>query len=192
MSNSGLKSLNGFQNIDSVYGSVIIIDNDSIESLEGLNQIEYIGNQLTIHSKSVELPSFADLKFVRAIDLNIDDIATFHSFPNISYLEELKIRSNSLINFEGFESLENLGSLTVEECTLLQSMEGLSTVKTMEKLSVIRSNTLTHFNDLENCEIINEIVIHDNPKLESISALNNIIPDSITRIVITNNGSLTN
>ncbi len=104
----------------------------------------------------------------------------------------LLIDNTSLLDLNGLENLSTIGSsLVIESNNSLTSIATLSNLNSInESLRIRGNNSLTSLIELENLTMIGSLDISGNPLLESLTGLENIDGDSIIRLRIFDNGSL--
>ena len=194
-----LASIQGFENLTAIYGTLRIVDlpilsditplsnlstvwsiilgqNDALTDLDGLQSIVSVGYQ----------PGFGDLE--------IYDNNSLLNFEGINNLEEI----NGTLRIEGNQSLETLAALgnleivgnsfTIRANSSLINLEGLNNLTQTGAYTSATSNfliwdniALTSIEELQNLTSVNNsaVSISGNPQLPSLSGLDNIDPNSI-------------
>jgi hypothetical protein len=155
ISASTLPSLTGLEDLNSVMGSLIINDSDSLTSLEGLEGLSSVGNLM--------------------ISIN-DSLINFNGLEGLSSVSgDLDVTNNdSLINFNGLEGLSSVGGyLGVSTNSSLLSFDGLEGLSSVGgDLYVSFNDSLLSFDGLEGLSSIGlSLSIHYNYLLTSLDGL---------------------
>lgn len=188
----GCFELNGYLNIQS----------DDITDLSGLYGITSIEEDLFLNWNMV-LQDFTGLESLTSIGGNF-------------YIGHWVGGNPVLIDFSGLESLERIGkSLTVNNNHALTDLSGIENLRSIGSLSIITNNSLESLSGLDNLDSIHGelsinsttllgdlhafnnlkyvdgyIEITNNQAIISLSGLDNIVPNSIDNLWITNNSLL--
>ena len=173
--NYKLESISGLMNLDSIGSNLSICYNPVLTSLSGLENISYIGGGISID-----------------IHYSLTTLASFNRLSSIP--GSLHLQDNLLLkNLNGFDSLTNIGgTLQLLHNNLIEDFSGLNNLETIGAHLKIRLNkSLKSFSGLEKLTAINGIInIEDNKALESLSGLNNINSNSIAKLTIEYNSTL--
>ena len=158
--NTRLKDLSGFEGLTSIGRTLRILRNDSLVSLEGLDNLEILGGDLIIGYTLAGVYPYNNPQLM--------DISSLNGLTNIGRC--LHIDANDVLtNLDGLNNVISVGdSLVIRNNPLLSNLEGLS--------------SLTSINDL--------LRIFENDTLESLSGLDNIEAASISELYIQNNNML--
>ena len=159
--NTRLKNLSGLEGLTSIGRTLRILRNDSLVSLEGLDNLEILGNDLIIGWTITGFPNPLN-------NPQLMDISSLNGLTNIGRC--LHIDANdALTSLDGLNNVISVGdSLVIRNNPLLSNLEGLS--------------SLTSINGL--------LRIFENDTLESLSGLDNIEAASISELYIQNNNML--
>lgn len=156
---------------------ILNINNTQLTSLNGLNNLRYVGGMFDIYNNPLLL--------------------NFNGLNNLEKVNNsFSIRNNaSLINCNGLNNLKyisNGGDFSIENNNNLENLSGLDNLKGVSfSLHISYNSKLTSISALSNLEIINiEIYINDNPLLQSLNGLEKI--KKVERLYIINNQALTN
>lgn len=134
-----LRDFKGLDNLVYIGGDMRIMGNDVLENLEGINKLKYVGEKLKLSSNPnlVNLSGLESLEII-GLMLEIGELdgsgnEKLESLEALSSLKEittrLEINQNpKLVNLNGFEKLEILGTTKIIHNTLLSDFCSLSTV----------------------------------------------------------------
>lgn len=157
--NKSLKSVEGLNNLQIIPENMNISYNDSLSSLEALSSVKYIGQSLVIRKNN-------SLESLMGLDA-------------IAYVGQ----SVSIENNESLASLKHLGNfdtiqfhLIVSDNPSLTSLEGLENIRWCNDDATISGNEqLISFTGLDNLKHIDgSLEIDNNPKLVNLNGLNNL------------------
>ncbi|NOR88028.1 MAG: hypothetical protein GQ527_10495, partial [Bacteroidales bacterium] len=217
--NRNLKSINCFDKVTSLEGSINIYANDSLTYISSLQNLTHIGGSFTIKYNDLltDLPSFPYLVEIGGnMDLsNINEIENLQCFQYLTKIgRNLTIINNlSLIDLTGLQNIDSLNYLQIMWNPSLRSLEGLQQIKTSSSgINISTNDTLQNiaFNHVKrsrqiyiasNKNLINmnfdsmevledNLYITNNSKLQSIETFNQL--DSVKRIDISDNQTLEN
>ncbi len=199
-------NLLGLNQLERVDKSVIIVNTDSLVSLQGLNNLVEIKEQLWIgywgpnDNKSLE--SVNGLESLRRIGLGLTiaqnpKLENLIGFDSLRYVYNLYIGPNeSLTSLNGLISLDTIDyELIISGANSLNSIEGLNNLSYINhSLQIMYNESLTSLFGLEN---LNEtsvnwfLKIADNPTLSQCEAesICNLLTDTTTIISICNNNN---
>jgi hypothetical protein len=177
--NYHLPSLTGLNNLTSLNGILRILQNIELEYLDGLESLSFLGGTLSI-SKNPQLVNLSSLENIDSIggDLLIDHNFRLDDISGLSNLEYIKgslqiSRNHHLVSLEGLQGLDSIGGdLNIGS-------------------SELGNYTLTSLTGLEGLTSIGgDINIRKNTNLTSLAGIDNIDPQSIQGIEITDNPAL--
>lgn len=145
---SQLKSLQGMplgEHTVSVYLTRLPL----LESLTGMEELKDAGTiQIGACPLIKDLTPIAGLNTANALIINSSGVETIPEFPNLKELPgTLEFYNNdNLTSLAGFSHLTSLGRLTVSECSLLTSLDGLQNVsKCIGRIQIISNPELVSY-----------------------------------------------
>lgn len=172
---AGFTTFQGFNNVTYVGGSINIDELNSLESTSGFDNLTYIGNNLRINENEYLL--------------------SLEGFDNLITIGgNLQIEDNTIMeNINGFTLLESVGGhLYISDNMALMNIAPLESLNSVGDFFTINRNdvleSLSAFYALTS--IGGPLSIQQNYKLASLEGLNNIAPDSITELIITESDTL--
>jgi len=155
VNNTGLTSLEGLHNIVSIENYLIIFDNSSLTSLEGLEGITTVGKGADISENPL--------------------LVNMQGLTNLSSLGDnfIAVRSESLVNFEGLENLQTIGGgLIVEDLPSLENFQGLNNLTSVGDSFFIDVNAPFTFAGLDNLETVEGFLyISENESIQNFNGL---------------------
>lgn len=178
--NDSIVSLEGLENLTEINGLLMIWSNDNLVSLNGLENVNSIGQQLFItHNKCLKSMS------------GLDGLTSIGGFLEI-------ILNDSLVTLTGLDNLHTVGQyVKIRDNPLLISLSGLDNLNNIGGyLGIFTNYSLGNLDGLKNlCSIGGEnyngnLAIFENNSLTSLSGLDNIESGSIIDLRIHNNYSL--
>lgn len=155
--NHNLTDLQGLNNLMTVDGRINITDNNNLTSLDGLNSISGTVGQFYIRDN----PLLEDISAVLGLT-ETTGICLFYNCPR-------------LINLEGLNNLESVGSLDIRECLLIPNLNPLANLQTSDLGIHLWDNaSLVSLSGLSNIHHLLDLNISDNDNLTSLTGLDNL------------------
>jgi hypothetical protein len=169
--NAALTSLTGLENLTQLH-RLYVMDNDLLASLEGLENLETVQAGLSISTNSA-----------------LDDLGALAGLRSVGGM--LGIQANGkLLHIDTFESLEEVGSLRIDNNHRLNSVSLGRLTTIAEDLEITGNEGLEAVIDLGNLEALpGTLFIEDNKKLADLSGLAGL--RSAGAVVLANNYLLT-
>jgi Secretion system C-terminal sorting domain len=110
-----------------------------------------------------------------------NDITSFGGLENITTIDYLIVENTDIVNFSGFNSLENLGVLYVELNNSLDNFDGLQSIIEISSLRVENNQNMSSFYGLNSLQSVvdplsNNVLfqIIDNPNIVDMSGLESL------------------
>jgi hypothetical protein len=188
ISGNDIRNLYGLNSINSINGSLTITNNDSLTSLEGMENLAEIAHGLAIGDMYSEgnpqLISLTGLQNLTSVGGQV--LIANNPVSSLDGLENLLaigygfiIHNISILNMAGLEHLTTIGGeLKISYCDSLESMTGLNQLNSIGGLMIENCHTLADLSGLDSLNIINGLCkIAVNDALISLSGLENL--DSI-------------
>ena len=194
-----LANLNGLKNLESVGGTLELSGNEDLNSLEALESITIVEENLNINNNNI-LANLNGLEGIESVggyvsisynnQLNslsgLDNLATIEKYLIISF-------NNSLENLTELGSLQSIGEyLSINDNPALTSLQGLEGIESLGgRLTIANNAVLTSLSQLGSITTIGgEIQVFNNTILSSLNGLHNIDPTTITNLQVTDNNNL--
>ncbi len=184
-----LTDLTGLNNISSINGSLFLSANGSLESLEGLNSINYLGGLNIGFNNYVlsDLDVFLNLTTINGdVAIYSDAFVNLNGLLNINNIAgSLSIGSDELVDLQGLNNLTSVGGdLKIDENYALMNINQLTNLISVGGNLFINANhSLENLNGLVNLNAINGcIYINNNSNLNDIEGIANINPYSINYV----------
>ena len=168
-------------------------DNNSLQSLQGLNTLETISyGSLNIGGDDLNITNFEGLNNLKSIAIRFrvsgnDSLVNFAGLENLENIGfEFNISYNPLLqNFSGLQNLSSISHLYIEECPQLVDLSGLESIVNMNNTS-IRIGNCDNFESLNGIQNIDYSTI-EYIKLQYIDSLSDCsLPNVCTYLY--NNG----
>ena len=151
-----LKSIDELANVKKIKGSLILENNLFLDNLEGLSQIDTLSGITMWGNKNLhDFDDLESLKYVGGIFLSGTNITNLKFFQKIENAQPtIYIGANdTLMNLEGLEHFDTLGSLT------LGANDKLNDVSAIKDVDYIKGDLIVEFNkQLGNCCIIRHLL----------------------------------
>lgn len=201
--------------VETITGDLIIKNNESMESLEGLEKLKTV-NSLKVFSNNVlaNLEAIRDLKISHDIvigktiaadipELDIDaltgevNIYSNRNLESLSFLENLTsadkftLKDNEVLaNLDGLEKLTQIeGVINISKNIKLSSLDGMNNLQSSSSVTIFDNLKLTTLDALTNLtQILNQLQVTDNYNLGSIEGIQNL--ENCANVKITINSSL--
>ncbi|MCX2680367.1 hypothetical protein OOZ15_10480 [Galbibacter sp. EGI 63066] len=153
-------SLINFEGLDSFFaasaGNMYITDCENLNSLTGLDKLEFIGDGLSIENnpKLTEINALGNLNFVPH-RISIDS-------------------NNSLQNIDGLHSLENIETLNISRNPQLSNIDGIKNCMSLKFLELGGNESLTQLPSFQNITSIQALEVSWGGALVNLTGLENI------------------
>ena len=157
-----ITTIANFEGLDFILGDLYFEHNDSLEAIEGLNQLTNVGGDLVISTKNGGLKTISGFEKLERIGGNFtvsrnEDLTSFTGFSSLVNAEGwFTISDNErLPNLPDFDSLKLIGNnLTIENNSSLTIIDGFAQLESIMRSFSIRNNsnlvTLAGFGQLKN------------------------------------------
>ncbi len=165
-----IQSLNGLENLEYVGRRLNIYNNNFLQNMEGLNQLETVGEGIYIHVND-SLQNLSGFDSLTSICENL-------SGPKAIYIAH----NYSLISISGLEQITQLyGTLQIYDNDSLEDLSGLENlVNIYGGIEITYNNNILNLNGLEALESIEGTLdITGNDNLQSLDNLENLDPQTI-------------
>lgn len=190
--------LSPLSTVKEIIGSLKIISNSSLTSLNGLNNLKKIGGLLIFDNPLLE--SLIPLGNIQGDNLEFVNIYLNQSLLNLQGLEGIKCTNDitSIQNNSNLQSLKGLENLrTVRDRLVIQDNPSLINLDVLENLdsvysyfSIQNNYSLNDISGLNNFHYGNYITISGNFQLKTIQGFKNI--PELYSLIISNNSNLSN
>lgn len=200
--NHTLSSLSGLENVKSVFGDLIIENNNQLTNLQGLSSLTHIhydtgvfGGNFIVR-ENAHLETLEELSSLESIALNTEiignaSLASISVLQDVAYSNVVRIESNaSLLSLEGLK-INNLSQLWIVNNDGIASFEGLGLQGVVQRALVISDNEgIVNLLGFENISFgvffsMLELTISGNSQLTTLQGLPNLT--GIVSVSIDNN-----
>ena len=181
--NDDITNLIGLNVLTSIWGRLRFYDCDVLSSLEGLENITFIGGDLDIYGSSDVLTNLTGLDNLTTIGGGLivnqtDALTSLTGLENVTTIQGyLQVSGNeSLINLTGLDNLISVGeNMWIGENTVLTNLTGLESLVTIGEGFEIYTSSLTSLSGLESLSTIGgSFQISYSNYLNNLSALSNL------------------
>lgn len=174
---SNIQNVDSLISIQSVMGSIYILQNDSIEDLKGLDSLVNVSSNFVVayNNNIANLEGLTQLETVGRLDVRGNlSMKDFQGLERLRKADEMYFEENdSLINFEGANQLDSVGYFAVFYNKQLQNFQGFNNIKAISGDFIVVGNT--HLITLEGLDALNAITdnvhINNNDNLSDCSVL---------------------
>ncbi|WP_047246177.1 hypothetical protein [Maribacter thermophilus] len=192
--NDALNSLEGLRNLEVIGGELFLSSNKAFDNIDGLNNLRTIGEGLRVVQNSAlsNLDGLSNLTEIGNLLLifNNDELVNVDGLNNlISVGFDIAIRNNDkLSEINSFNNLEFSTGLSISDNSTLNTINGFSSLKTIQLFLVIENNnSLSSFNGFGELESIgSNLEINNNGALTSLDGLVKLISLGESLTVIQN------
>jgi len=169
---SNLSDLNGLENLEWIDGELIVFENDSLVSLNGLDNLRSVGG-IDIHRNPL-----------------LKDIDSIFHVNEGGYIESISIFDNSSLADICDMKFDEAGYVDIGR-NALSDLGFLNQMKVIEiTLSIRQGDFLSDLKGLDSLTAVDNLYIENNDSLQNLAGLNNLARVTST-IRITGNDSLT-
>ena len=200
---SNLNNLSGLSKLSSIEGDFIVVQT-ALTNLSGLNELKYVGGDLRIKGNQflVDLTGLNELTNIGGdliigpyqVNMNNPSLVNLSGLNNlISINGNVKLEDNtSLSSLSGLDSLRFIGGgLWLENNPALMNLNGLNNLDTLwNGIYLIHNEAITSISALEKLTVLGYIWIQYTNNLTSLAGLENVNPEYIYNILLTDNDSL--
>ena len=184
---TSISSIESLANVSIIKGSLLISQNNNLESLMGLEQVVQL-DSLVLHSNALinDLNGLNNLKGSDYISINNMNLSSFGGFENLESTGILYISNNpQLESFEGLNNLESSEAIDLNSNSAFKSVEGLENLEPdSTKIKIALSPLLTNLEGFEQFEEMYILELESNIGLESMDGLENL--EKINRLNVYN------
>lgn len=174
---TNILELKSLKNLKSA-SSILLIFNDELSSLMGLENLVEVENSITISQneniKSIE--ALANMTTSGQVIISGNPkLVSLKGLEKISEAAVISIRHNvTLMNLEGLNGVVNLSSsLNVIDNYNLKSLNGLTNLKSTQWLHIV-GNAIENLNGLEGLEEVDNLFIERNNSCLNLNGLSNL------------------
>lgn len=162
ISGEDITNLYGLNQITTVWGSLLVWDNDILTNFAGLENLNYIDGALYIGDwyNAIHNPSLINCE-------GLEGLLSIGGALNIDF-------NDSLISLTGLENLQSTVMLAVTACPLLQELSSLHNINSISSFWIIGNNSLESISGFNNLTSASRIQISSNPSLTNLSGFQNI------------------
>ena len=183
---NGFSDLSGLEKLDSIHGSLMILDTYILDSLNGLDSLSYVAYHITIR-RNQQLKDISALSKIGSTVyyVTISDNDSLLSLNGLNNIDTVNggfyvFNNFQMESLEGCESIKLIGSGfwligndSLEDCSQLSNLTSVG-----EEVWIERNDRLIDFSGLENLTSIGGFLyIMDHENLETLHGLENL--DSI-------------
>ena len=174
-----LTSLNGLQNLNAVFGTLVISGNPSLQTLSSLDNLATIITlSLSNNNNLQDLTGLGNLTSLGNLILSGSSSNTFQlsGLLSLNTIGSLRLSNLSqLKNLSGLESVAVTGDVYIEQNASLENLNGLQGSITLGQINIFSNPALTSLTGMENVtKIFDGLRINDNPVLSDLNALSNL------------------
>ncbi len=154
--NTEINSMTGFNNLEYVGGKLIVENNQSLTSFDGLQNLKHIESLLFINNTHVS--DLYGLENIKSIDSSIviknTYLETINVFENIlEFGGSIILDANSFLNdLSGFNNIRNIkGNLIISHNSWLSNLNGFVNLENINgNFEIVSNNKLTEINTFKN------------------------------------------
>lgn len=156
--NNSITTLDGlFGDRTVVEGSLKLVENESLTSLEGLNQLTHLGGVTIQYQHDISsLAPLSNLTSLGRVYLNGNDALTsFAGLEKLTTATDFIIANSQFKDFKGLDHLTQLSYLGLASNASLQSLDGLENLNTVDRnVEIANNDALTSLEGLYNVTYI--------------------------------------
>ena len=196
--NQNLYTLQGCNALKDILGNFTIKDNPALGSLEGLDSLQTIGQNLSLinNASLVNLEGLLRLNFIDG-HLLIDHNSEMQSLEGAEHLYEIGgffhlLNNDKIHDLQGLDSLQSIQEeFFIQQNDSLKNLHGLEQLQYVQDFILSDNATLSTLEGAETLQIIDDkLILQYLPALSDISALENVLPEELNYLQITNNPAL--
>lgn len=171
----GTEGLDKFTNLKSLHiRSVFLSDISGLGKLKNLEEISIV-----TYDKVKNFAIFSEMKNLKSICIDSENIDSLEFVRNLKNLESLKITGGKLNSIEPIKGMTNLKELSLEKCILINDFEVINTLTGLEKICIyarnaenqIQWNKLTNLKSVHVESFSNSNFIEELPKMQQLELL---------------------
>jgi hypothetical protein len=194
-SNSDITNLNGFKQLSTIGGFLIIRINFPLVNLHGFDSLKIVLGDLEVSAPLLQdFEGLDSLSFVGGrTELYNNGVINFKGLNNLRTIAgEFRVFTNpNLINLDGLSNLSTvIGQIQITDNLSLRSLEGLDSLRSVADFFISGNKALTSLRGLENLQSTGYFQI-DNSALKNFGELKNLT-NVQGGIIIAQNPSLKN
>ena len=198
--NGILESLSGLDNL-TITNTIAIANNDAILDLSGLSGISE-GQSVIYIDRNSSLESLSGLESLTSVGtlkiIQNEKLRNIAALGNLNQIIELWVEGpNEIEDLHGLEGVTVIeDKLTIKNNDNLLTLNGLNNLARIEgiygggMISLIDNDSIISISTLNNLTHVHVVEISNNPLLPSISGLNNLLPESMFYLKLSDNHQL--
>lgn len=171
-----LSSLSSLQNIT---GSLYIILNPNLQSLQGLQNLTETANiTISRNNALTSLDALGNLTNTNSLGItNNSQLTSIIGISNLATLSSLRVENNPVLaSLEGLENITSLGGgIVMKNNDLIPNLLPLSNLTELSDLFLSGNPSITSLEGLEQITEMRYLWIYDNSALTSLNGLENLI-----------------
>jgi len=198
-----IENVRKLQGLQIIQGDLDLRFLKNLTTLEGLDDLVFVGEDLTIAYCDVldDLTALGNIQevvnyFSIHSNVSLTELPSFTEFKKTTGLEITS--NNSLISINGFNSLEELDNLVISSNSELKSIISLNNIESLISLAIIDNFSLEQLDSFNNLSIVSgafpsaarDLLILRNQNLKLIEGFE-VLDEVVNDLIIKENSSLT-
>lgn len=160
---SDITDLSGLSTIQEVTGKLVIVINNELQNLHGLENIRKVGAlEIIDNSKLTSLEGLGIVEITGVTDSNNQKSGL------------LILRNDALINLKSLENLTSVPSVKLSQNKALKDITALAGLKSLPELEIIENHALINLEGFNNLTNVGSIRLESNLLLNSLGAFGNL------------------
>jgi hypothetical protein len=174
-----ITNLDSLAGIDTINGSLHLCGNNNLASLNGLNNLRYVQNDLYLgYWECGSNPKLTDLTGLNKLTAISGGM--------------LLLGNSGLLSLSGLDSLTSVGEeFGIYESPLLQNLNGISKLDSAHSVRIAGNDSMISLDGLQSLTYANYITIIYNPMLITLDGIENVNAEHLIYLNIHDNDSLT-
>jgi hypothetical protein len=174
---SNITTLEPLNNIEGIFGFLIIQNNPQLTSLNGLEDLQYMCDSeptsISIDNNETltDISAINNINYCEMMSLSLADnnkLTNINAFSEVKNLSEIILQNNkNLIDLSPFNNLEKIGFLTLIGGSF--SEISFNNLNTCDKLHITSCNNLTNVNSLSNLTSLRIIEVGTNDVFQQLT-----------------------
>lgn len=192
-----LTSLEGLNNLTTVYSALVINNNPQLTNIEALSNLSSLESFFISENDILQnLNGLEGVTHSGGQIFNMPQLTSIEGLSGLNYINTSFVLAvcPNLLSLNGLEGLEYIpdANITIAECSSITSLSGLQNLSNVSRLSISSNAALTDISALQNLQYFDlSLTFRQNDALTAITDIENVVGGANANISIADNANLT-
>ena len=132
-------SLEAYENLEIVTGTLTIVGNTRLENLDGLSRLRAVGHLVITENVGLtNIEGLSSLRHARSVIISKNPrLENLHGLGSLRKLDKLEVTENGIFCTSGISALSEVGELVVARNRRLLSLRGFSRLESAKSVTIV-------------------------------------------------------